>query len=160
MEGLNWLELVSGYSNHQLMFGASPECASGFCGRWGLIYLASPYSKQVLDESGAWCRYRSMKQQALAAVYAERFAQLGVTALSPIVLSAEICHLPQVTTQTGLDPLDQTFWNHWCRPLLAACDIVYIPDFPGWRESAGVLFEASEVLCRNGRVFVEADLSR
>lgn len=106
-----------------------------------LVYLATPYSREVVTARGEWVMGLSERMQQQAAQEAERLCLRGVTAISPIVLSAAMCHLP-IPRLIGLDPLDAAFWGAWCQPLLAASGAVVVPDIPGWDRSVGVWREA------------------
>lgn len=117
----------------------------------GQVYLASPYTLQVIDpRTGRWSRARSRTLAAAAALHAGLLARRGVTAVSPIVLSAAMCHLPA----TELDPLDERFWAGWCQHLLAVSRAVVVPDIPGWRQSLGVWREVIWALERNMPVHI------
>ena len=112
-------------------FGAGPELMAQHSGG-RVIYLATPYSREVIGEDGAWSALLSCEASVRAALFAELIAGHGATAISPIVMAAEMCHA------TGRDPLDAGFWTRWCMPLLAACGSVAVPDFPGWQRSDGI----------------------
>jgi hypothetical protein len=86
---------------------------------------------------------------AQAARELSRLARVGVTAISPIVQSAEMVHaeaFERVRDAARLDPLDAGFWTRWCTPILNVCSAVVVPDIDGWPESAGVLHEVLETL--------------
>ena len=91
------------------------------------VWLATPYSREVIGADGAGILALSVDVQVLAALEAARLMRVGVPAVSPIVLSAEMCHADR-----GLDPLDHSAWLAWCAPLMAACGSVVVPDIPGW----------------------------
>lgn len=124
------------------------ERAASVC-RGRLVYLATPYSKPVLDENGAWCLYRSSRLGQEAELWMTRFASIDVTAISPIAAAARMLELPM-----GIDPLDQQFWTRWCAPILRASGVVVVPAIDGWRESDGVWHEATEALSANRPVLL------
>lgn len=115
-------------------FAATPDRVAA--AEPGLVYLATPYSRIARDDHGNWSRYGSVEAMERAGRHAARLCKAGVTAISPIVLSADICH-----TDATLDPLDADFWHRWCAPLLAACHSVVVPDIPGWDASLGIWHE-------------------
>lgn len=125
-----------------LGFGATPEAVAREAA--GLVYLATPYSRIAVDAAGAWCPERSARAMAQATRAAARLAGLGVTAVSPIVLTAGMCH-----ASAALDPLDDPFWARWCAPLLAAARVVVVPDIAGWDRSRGVWREVRAALASN-----------
>lgn len=105
-----------------------------------VVYLATPYSLMTIL-GGEWNYPRSCVMLDRAAGQAARLAALGVTALSPIVQSASMCHVSR-----SLDPLDNVFWARWCAPLLAASAAVVVPAIQGWRSSLGVWAEVTVAL--------------
>ena len=135
-----------------LHVGAGPEEVAARC-RGTLVYLATPYSREALDARGAWCPNRSIEQGMRAALHAARLARAGVTAVSPVVQAAEMVSVAHAL----IDPLDDGFWEAWCRPLLSACGAVAVPDLAGWDRSRGIWREVVWALERNRPVFVEAE---
>lgn len=119
--------------------------------RGSLVYLASPYSLHVRGEDGAFDSGASAAMSARAAFWARLLAAEGVTAVSPVVLSAEMVHADRGAL---LDPLDAAFWDGWCHPLLRACEAVVIPPIAGWDLSLGVWREACAAIARNRRVYI------
>ncbi len=117
-----------------------------------LVYLASPYTKVAVDGEGRWDMGRSVEALTKAAMWSARFAQASVTAISPIVLSAEMCALrvPSLRAEDlppiRLDPLDAKFWTDWCFPLLVACDAVVVPPIEGRDRSEGIWGEVVTAL--------------
>lgn len=155
-----WAELVAQYGGSGLL--ASGVGAEGVAKRCGgrAVYLATPYSRVVLDVRGNWCISRSIVAQERAAIAARDLALRGIPALSPILISSEMCHVETLAYpehERRLDPLDAEFWTRWCAPLLAVCEVIYVPAIRGWRESAGILHEARTMLTKNGQVLVEAE---
>lgn len=128
-------------------FGATPGSVARSTS--GLVYLATPYSKIAVDRAGRWSLVESMCASERAAKAAARLTALGITAVSPIVQAAAMCHASH-----ALDPLDAVFWTRWCAPLLDACQAVVIPDIAGWDRSEGVWIEAREAVAQNKPVFV------
>lgn len=124
-----------------------------------LVYLASPYSKIAVNREGRWDIGRSMTASTRAAMWSARFAERGVSAVSPIVLSAEMCHLrvPSLCLEghgpLRLNPMDAAFWTRWCFPLLVACDAVVVPPIEGRDRSAGVWGEVVTALGASKTVY-------
>lgn len=99
-----------------------------------VCYVATPYTKH------AGAAGLDFAAKAAACAVAD-LALRAVTGVSPIVLAHQACGtLPG----RALDPLDQSFWAHWCAPLLTAMPAVFIPDIIGWRESDGIAHEVRE----------------
>lgn len=121
------------------------------CGR--MAYLATPYTKSVLDEDLQWDRGRSFDIEARTARWSRAFAIEGVTVVSPIVLACAICH---ADVEGHLDPLDDAFWSRWCQPMLSASGAVVIPAMDGWDVSRGVWREACWALRHNVPVYLVA----
>lgn len=115
--------------------GATPASVAGVS-RGGLIYLATPFTRRLPDVG--LCGLRDE-----AAVHVAALAREGVTAVSPVLLSAAAC-----ISMPALDPLDDDFWTRWCAPLLRAAAGVVVPDLPGWPRSRGVRFEMEAALAR------------
>lgn len=139
-----WAPLIS--------YGGDVSEVARRCGG-GIVYLATPYSHQVVRAGGAWDQVLSVAAMERAAGCAARAAAAGVTALSPVVLSAAICH---ATAQ--IDPLDARFWRRWCAPLLAVSGLVWVPDLPGWHRSAGIWHEVRAALEHNVPVVFGAEV--
>ena len=134
----------------QVRFGADAgEVARRSGGR--VVYLATPYSKLVVDAEGRFCRVRHLDAVMRAAAVCAELARCGVTAVSPIVLAGTMCDAARC-----LDPLDEKFWNAWCLPLLAVSGSVYVPEIKGWSASRGVWTEACWALTRGVPVMVGA----
>ncbi|MEC7763365.1 MAG: DUF1937 family protein [Pseudomonadota bacterium] len=123
-----------------------------------LVYLASPYSKIAVNADGWWELGRSTEAGVRAAIWSARFAAAGVTAISPIMLSADMCALRVPSLREGataprLDPLDAGFWTDWCFPLLISCDAVVVPPIEGRDRSAGVWGEVVTALSASKAVY-------
>ena len=133
-----------------LRFGVGLCDVIGQCtGR--LAYLATPYSKLVVDDDGRWQADLSRIHEARASRWARALALDGITAISPILMACGICH---ADLEGYFDPLDNGFWAAWCQPLLRRSDTVIIPQMYGWQDSRGVWREACHALCHNQPVFV------
>ena len=104
-----------------------------------------------MDDAGHWSLAKSALAATRADRHAARLAMRGVTAVSPIVQAASMCH-----ATAHLDPLDARFWTRWCAPILAASRAVVVPDIPGWSRSEGVWHEVREALGRSLPVHVYA----
>lgn len=122
-----------------------------------LIYLATPYSRRAVDENGAWCLHRSMSAATEASAWAWRLARAGLTAVSPVMLSAQMVqdeYTAEHPHEDAIGPLDHAAWEAWCRPLLAASELVAIPPIDGWEVSRGIWREAVAALAVNKPVIV------
>lgn len=113
------------------------------------VYLATPYSKLVVDALGRFDFILSAQAGRWAAFEAEALRQAGVTAFSPIAQSDAMVrasgsllangkglYLPE-----GCDPLDGEAWAKWCQPILNVCRAVAVPMLPGWDASVGIRAE-------------------
>lgn len=148
----NWPALIGAetYSKSSLLHvGADRHMVADRCGGHA-VYLATPYSKEVLDRSGNWSLALSLEASKRASREAVRLAAIGVTAVSPIVLAHEM------VSMASFDPLDQKFWTQWCRPILNACGAVVVPNIQGWDASHGIWHEVTVALTSNRPVFVYA----
>lgn len=149
----DWSALLSGpYASGGLLFtDVAPALIARRAG--GLVYLATPYSLEVVDMRGRWQFARSVEMALRAASVSADLALLRVTAVSPIVLAAEMCHATEGRPQP-LDPLNEKFWARWCAPLLRVASAVVVPDLPGWRTSRGIWREVMWALERNVPVYL------
>lgn len=122
--------------------------------RGRLCYLATPYTKTVIDLDGDWNFGASMVSSEVACQWARRLCIEGVTAVSPVIQSVEMVHSDFLDQH--LDPLNSVFWTRWCRPLLAASDVVIVPPIAGWDSSDGIWAEVISALGSNREVFLIA----
>jgi Domain of unknown function (DUF1937) len=144
-------------------FGQSPATiARGWGGRQP-VYLATPYSREVVGADGVWEYARSVEVARGAALASAALMAAGVTAVSPIVLSAAMVHATcrfearrSAHFAGTIDPLDHARWMAWCMPLLRSCGAVVVPDLPGWDRSLGIWAEVREALDRAMPVMVYA----
>ncbi len=107
----------------------------------GQVYLATPYSKRAIDERGCWSIYHSVGALSEAARWAGRFARAGVSAVSPIMISAQIVHDAYAGERCppgDFPALDAARWQVWCRPILASSRAVVVPMIDGWNQSDGI----------------------
>ncbi|UXO94035.1 hypothetical protein Pan4_48 [Pseudanabaena phage Pan4] len=143
----------------RVFFGAGPATVAKFTAGDAPAYLASPYTK-IAQRGGKWAYDLSLAASAQAAREMGRLARCGVSAISPIVQSAEIVHFERALAAAGqmLDPLDANFWESWCRPLLNVSCAVVVPDIDGWAQSDGVFREVMWTLQETQRpVFFYAE---
>lgn len=91
--------------------------------KYGLIYLASPYTKY---EHGLFVAFRE------AARLASELAKRGITAFSPIVYS----HL--LSVQGGISPTSHSFWMSYDKPFMCSSGALLIAKMDGWDSSQGV----------------------
>ena len=122
--------------------------------RGRLVYLATPYSKIAVGDDGQWDVGLSIDAMIRAAHWARHLALEGITAVSPIVQSAEMVHARYLDSSDPMDPLDADFWTAWCAPLLEASAAVVVPPIRGWCESLGIRHEVIEALTSGRPVFV------
>lgn len=131
------------------------------------VYLATPYSRAVVDGDGVWNAGLNHHLGAQAARYAMDLMQAGVTAISPIAQAATMLQASgDIAHQRGrvvwrhrvdpLDPLDAEAWAAWCAPLLSVCEAVVVPDIPGWDASDGIRHEVRMALRCNKPVYLYA----
>lgn len=144
-----------------LIFDQQPQDVAAAVGGKGFVYLATPYSKRVTDRLGRWNLPQSAALAAEAAVQVGRLKEVGVSAFSPIALSADIVHATlqmrvQATPSAAHDPLDAEAWLRWCMPFLQAASAVVVPYLVGWDQSEGIKAEVVEALKRGIPVFVYA----
>jgi len=161
-----WADVIhNGRSSGLLHMGSSAAAVAKTFGGTQPVYLATPYSNEVLID-GRWQFTLSMRMQRAAAEACADFAERGVTALSPVVLATAMVHATQrfvpgrgrdaCPWQHRLDPMDHALWMRWCLPIFNACDAVVVPDIPGWSRSKGVLSEVETALFLNTPVYVYA----
>lgn len=125
-------------------------------GMMGQVYLATPYSK-VAAPRGVFDLIAARRVAESALLRMRQLAERGVCAVSPIVLSHAMVEDKKAyrgTEAAGQWALDAQFWTRWCAPLLAASSAVYVPDIPGWRDSAGIRHEVTVALSRAVPVYI------
>ena len=136
----------------KISFGKDPAYVADAIGSGGFVYLASPYSKRVVDRNGQWSLGLSGALSAEAAVQVGRLKDVGVSAFSPIVLSAEVVHATlnpfriKAEPAAQHNPLDAEAWLTWCMPFLWSARAMVIPDVFGWDQSDGIKAEVMEAL--------------
>lgn len=141
-----------------LRIGATPALVARHA-RWGRpVYLASPYTLRAADEAGRWDADRSEAALRDAAWESVRLLEVGVTAVSPIVMSAAMIRATH-RSRRRLDPFDGPLWHQWCRPLLDACAAIVVPDIPGWRQSCGVWREVCMGLDLQMPIFIYSPIA-
>jgi hypothetical protein len=94
--------------------------------KYGLIYLATPYTKYVWGIEHA-CHD--------AAKIAGRLISRNLSIFSPIVHSHTIC------MAAGLQALDHEMWMNIDRKFMAKSDALIMCQMPGWQESYGMSLE-------------------
>lgn len=158
-----WAAFFSGVRQDRwreaVRFGATAAVVAQHC-RGGLVYLATPYSREVTDEAGRFQRGQSLEMALYAAHHVALLAGRGITAISPVVLSVEAVEAALVLGEWSnrLNPLDADFWEKWYRPLLSRCDAVVVPDIAGWSRSRGIWAEVTWAITgRAVPVFVYGD---
>jgi hypothetical protein len=147
----------------KITFGKGPAFVLDAMGSGGFAYLASPYSKRVLNRHGKWDLGLSAKAAHEAAAEVARLKAVGVAAFSPIALSAAVVHATlnpycqDATPDACHDPLYAAAWLEWCMPFLIASRALVIPEIAGWDQSDGIRAEAIEALDLGIPVIVYAD---
>ncbi|MFV0386523.1 DUF1937 family protein [Paracoccus sp. (in: a-proteobacteria)] len=118
-----------------------------------LAYLATPYTKLVLDDDRNFDWRAHLKVRVRTSRWAAELAIEGVTAASPVLMACAICE----SGVTGCPhPLDEAFWSRWCQPMLAASGAVIVPPMAGWDVSRGVWREVCWSLRQNRPVYLIA----
>lgn len=122
------------------------------------VYLASPYSRRAVDAGGQWDRTASMRAILDAAAELRRLKAVGVTAVSPVVLSGMAVHElpPDGPDFEAHHPLDAAAWMGWCQPLLNAAPAMVVPEIAGWDVSDGVKAEVAFAVRHQMQVFIYA----
>lgn len=93
---------------------------------YGLVYLASPYSKYP----------RGIEQAFIdISVIAARLLQEGVKVYSPIA------HTHPLALYSGLDPLDHNIWLTFDEAIMERSDACVVAMMEGWDTSKGVEHE-------------------
>lgn len=149
-----------------IRIGATPASVAKEFGGRQPVYLATPYSREVIDDMGEWCHLRSQAMGRAAAKAAEALRQAGVSAFAPIALSDAMVRASsvfvanaygQVRFAASADPLDGAAWARWCQPFLNVCGALVIPDIAGWDRSDGIAAELRYALQRDLPVFLYAE---
>lgn len=159
LEPFAWASLAGHDRGQRFRMVSFDAAARELSGYQPLVYLASPYSKIAVDGDGRWCAGRSADAGVRASMWSARFADAGVTAISPIMLSVDMCALRVPSLRFAdmpplrLDPLDAAFWTRWCFPLLISCDAVVVPPIEGRDRSEGVWGEVVTALGASKTVF-------
>jgi len=94
--------------------------------KYGLIYLASPYTKY---KRGLYAAFLD------AAKIAARLAKQEVRVYCPVVYS----HV--LAVQGGISPVDHKFWMNYDRPFMDACGALLVARVGRWGESEGIAEE-------------------
>jgi hypothetical protein len=93
---------------------------------YGLIYLATPYSKWPAGLEDAFKE---------AAKLAARLLEKGASVYSPIA------HTHPLAIHGGLDPLDHKLWLDFDEAMMERSDALFVATMYGWTESKGVAHE-------------------
>ncbi len=94
--------------------------------RYGLVYLATPYSKYP---PGLEAAFRE------AAKITARLLRLGVKVYSPIA------HTHPIAEYGHLDPLDHSIWLPFDEAIMAKSDAMVVAKMDGWETSKGIKHE-------------------
>src|SRR5262245_3983201 len=105
----------------------------GLLKQYGLVYLATPYTKYHRGLQMAYVE---------AAVLTAALAKQGIAIYRPIV------HTHPLAKYGNLDPLDHEFWMEFDYPMTRKSDALLVARMLGWHKSSGVqreiaLFEAA-----------------
>ena len=93
---------------------------------YGLVYLATPYSKYPKGLTGAFMD---------AAKIAAGLLREGVSVYSPIT------HTHPIAIHGGIDPLDHTVWLKFDAAMIAKSDALLVAQMDGWDASFGIAHE-------------------
>ncbi|MGV8987794.1 MAG: DUF1937 family protein [Cypionkella sp.] len=151
------------FQSNKIVFGKTPAYVGDVIGKGRFVYLATPYSKRVVDRMGKWSLGLSGKASAEASVQVGLLKDAGVSAFSPIVLSAEVVHATlnpfrvQAEPAPRHDPLDAKAWMDWCLPFLWCARAMVIPAIDGWDQSDGIKFEVMEAIAAGLPIIVYAE---
>jgi len=94
--------------------------------RYGLVYLATPYSKYELGIEAAFkdaCKLTADLQK------------VGLYVFSPIA------HSHPIAVHGGLDPLDYRIWAPWNEKFMLSSSCLLVGKLAGWSQSVGVWAE-------------------
>lgn len=92
--------------------------------RYGLLYLATPYT---LHKDG-----KDMAYQEAVAILGRLHRDTGLPFYSPIV------HWHDASKTEFLKDVQDSDWLKINRPIMSACGAMVVPDFNGWKASAGI----------------------
>ncbi|WP_052265140.1 DUF1937 family protein [Ruegeria sp. ANG-R] len=148
---IDWAALIRAYPDDVLLHVDSPVSEVVRSARSRMAYLATPYSKEVLNDDGRWDRALSLDVEMRTARWARLFARDGLTVVSPILQACAIVH---ADTEGDIDPMDDHFWSAWCMPLMSVSASFIIPPMEGWDRSWGVWREACWALWHNIPVYL------
>lgn len=102
--------------------------------RYGLCYLATPYSKY---EAGIHMAFVD------ASVFAAKLMQNGVKVYSPIA------HMHPIAMYGNIDPLNHDIWLPFDEAIMTVCEALLVAEMPGWQESKGIRHEIKFFATRN-----------
>lgn len=94
--------------------------------QWGLIYMATPYTKYPHGRTAAFQHAARLCGQLL---------KLGVVSYSPIA------HTEPVAIYGELDPLDHNIWLPFDRVMMEQSKAILVAKMAGWEDSFGVRYE-------------------
>lgn len=94
--------------------------------KYGLVYLATPYSKYPLGIEAAFKD---------AAKLTARLLRVKVRAYSPIA------HTHPIALYGKVDPLDHGIWLPFDEAIMAKSDAMLVAKMDGWEESRGIKHE-------------------
>ncbi|WP_295537611.1 DUF1937 family protein [uncultured Thioclava sp.] len=145
--GPDWGHLRATYAASGLLREECTVAAAAGIGSGRVVYLATPYSREVVDKHGVWCRDLHQSVVNVAGFWSWRLSYEGATAISPIVCADQI-QVNGRCSGKGPGPLDDDWWSMWCLPLMRVAGCIVIPPIPGWDLSRGVWREACWALER------------
>lgn len=94
--------------------------------RYGLVYLATPYSKYPAGLEAAFVD---------AAKLTARLLRVGVKVYSPIA------HTHPIAVHGNLDALDHSIWLPFDEAIMAKSDAMLVAKMDGWDKSIGIKHE-------------------
>lgn len=139
--GPDWGHLRASYGASSLLREGCTVSETAGIGSGRVVYLATPYSREVIDQNGNWNRDLHQSVVNVAGFWSWRLSYEGATAISPIVCADHIQKNGRCSGK-GPRPLDDAWWSMWCLPLMRAAGCFAIPPIPGWDRSRGVWREA------------------
>ncbi len=152
--GATWREIITGGGLWSVLVSAGSSPARVADHARGLVFMASPYAEEVHIRR-AWRIERSTRMSILAARELHRLRLAGVTAISPVLMMAEMCHAAALLADPP-DPLDTGVWERWAAPLLNVAALVVVPDLQGWARCPLILAQVRRALRHNVPVHLYA----
>ena len=149
-----------------VVVGADAAAVARVLGGVGFAYVATPYSREAVNDLGHWDYLLSGRLARKAARVVNDLRVAGVSAISPIVEShmmvaatgshQALGHTQAVAFVPSVDPMDAGAWLRWCMPIVGAAAAVVVRDLAGWDRSAGIKAEVRAAIELRKPVFIYA----